>query len=521
MDSLRALPDEDIDCILATLTNEERASLTWAWEDFWLRPDVRQEGSHVGTGQRPPPGDWIWWVNQGGRGSGKSTPCMIAFANDAHELGTDFVGVVLCENDEEARKLIEDPRSGLRAILPPWKRPTFNPTVSGGMLTFPSGAVAHVISAEKPSKGRSPNFNRWLIDDPPKFGQHAKALFDALARAFRLQGHGLRAYIATTPPGDPPPRCPELLDHLLEAQFKPERARDWAYSIAPSDANMTNLDADTKRVLATYDGGVHEKAERDGVYDPLGGAKVFRDVNFTAEPVRVAVPPARFAEISISIDPADSSETHACEVGITACARSEDGHGYLLEDASGHHDDNSWPNAAHDLYERWAPLASAAHFIIEVNRGTKDHSLLRSAEVVRQLRANPNAAGVAVRPVRYVTSRQRKDQRAGPLVFLYRAGRIHHLAGVPEVEKQMRALDNTGRGRLDRADSAVQGLLDVLGLLGDETRALGVPMTLAVGAFGQSGVETIAVGPPAAAAPTMTMRMPGAPTAGAFGRSDW
>lgn len=484
---------------------------------------MRDDGAPVGTGQRPPPGDWIWWVNQGGRGSGKSTPCMLAFADDAHELGADFVGVVLCENDEEARKLIEDPKSGLRAILPPWKRPAFNPSIGGGLLTFPSGAVAHVISAEKPSKGRSPNFNRWLIDDPPKFGQHAFKLFEALARAFRLQGHGLRAYIATTPPGDPPPRCPELLEYILAAQFRPEQ-RDWTYSIASSDANMSNLDRDTRRVLAAYTGSPHETAERGGVYDPTSGAKVFRDVDFKAEPVCIARPPAQFAVITISIDPADSSETHACEVGIVACGKSDDGHGFVLEDASGHHDDSSWPTAAHDLFDRWKPLATSCRFIIEVNRGTKDSSLLKSAEVVRQLRATPPGPGVPMREVRYVTSRERKHVRAGPLVHLYRAGRVHHLPNLLEVERQLKALDGTDRGKLDRADAAVQGLLDVLGFLADGAVSLGASRFVPVGAFGPRSLESVAVGPPAPqpapAAPGLAMRVPGV-TVGAFGRSTW
>lgn len=489
----------------------------------------------MGTGQRPPPGDWIWWVNQGGRGSGKSTPCMLAFADDAHELGADFVGVVLCENDEEARKLIEDPKSGLRAILPPWKRPAFNPSIGGGLLTFPSGAVAHVISAEKPSKGRSPNFNRWLIDDPPKFGAKSKDLFDALARAFRLQGHGLRAYIATTPPGDPPPRCPELLEYLLEAQFHPEQ-RDWTYSIAPSDANMSNLDRDTRRVLATFAGGAYEAAERKGVYDKAGGPRVFRGIEFAQSPIRVERLPCRLQRVAVWIDPNVSSATNACEVGIVAVGELQDGRGVVLEDASGHFGAvtkpaegmTSWTDVAIDLLERWEHHAPG-HFGVETNRGeAQAEALLSMAVDLRRQRAL--AEQRAPRPlVRIITvhSNRTKAERADLLVSYYRAGNVHHLPGLDAVEGQFRNLSPARRQGpgYDRADAAVYGLLDMFRLL-DKVRpgALGMPQHGPLAPAGGTLADGIHVGGADRSGPTFAGFSPPGMTAhspGVYGRSSF
>lgn len=500
---LRALPEARLDAIVATCTAEELAALRWAHREFWLRPDERAPGAITGTGQQPPPGDWIWWVNQGGRGSGKSTSCMVAFADDAHALSVDFVGVVLCENDEEARKLIEDKKSGMRALLPPWKRPTFNPSVEGGLLTFPSGAIAHVVSAEKPSKGRGSNFNRWLIDDPPKFGPAAMGVFIALRKAFRLQGHGLRCYIATTPPGDPPPRCPELLEHLLAAQFKPEKAGDWVYSITASDDNYGNLDADVLRVAKESEGGVAEDAERHGIYDPTAAAtRVFREVRFDAPPVRVEVVPDRFDLIVISIDPAESSNTTACEVGIVAGGITMAGHGYLLEDASNHYTSDQWPDVAWELAERLAPMANRWRFVVEDNRGTKDTTLIRMAEKLRRL--HRGLPGVSVCEVRSVTSKQGKAERAKPLPRIYTAGQMHHRRGLERVEAQMRILDTAGRGKLDRADAAVYCELDLFGLLDLTQPGTIGGASMSFAAVGPRPQQAVAVGPMPSQGPRTT-----------------
>lgn len=462
-------------------------------------------------------------MNQGGRGSGKTTPCVIEFANEAHRLGPDFVGVVLCENDEEARKLIEDRKSGMRAILPPWKRPMFNPSVEGGLLTFPSGAIAHVVSAERPSKGRGGNFNRWLIDDPPKFGQQGKAIFDALVRAFRLQGHGLRAYVATTPPGNPAPRCPELLEHLLAAQFDPSKARDWTYSIASSDANLSNLDVDAKRVLEGLR-GADDLAERAGVYDPQGGPRVFRGLDFTAPPVRVDRVPGRLRRVAVWIDPSVSSATAACEVGIVAVGELEDGRGVLLDDASGHYTAIEWPHAAIDCLERWETMAPGS-LGVETNRGEAQAEALLSMAIDLR-RQTAIAEGREPRPrVRIVTvhTDKRKHVRAELLVSYYRAGNVMHLHGLAALEAQLHDLSparKQGPG-YDRADAAVYGLLDVFGLL-DKVRPgnIGAAAVAPLGAFGSTSHSPISVGS-SSSGPSFAFTPPGSFAPGVHGRASF
>jgi phage terminase large subunit-like protein len=530
VDELRALGPAAVERIMAKCSAEEVASLRWAYREFWLRPDSREPGSHVGTGQVPPPGDWIWWVNQGGRGSGKSTACMLAFADDAHELGPDFVGVVLCENDEEARKLIEDKKSGMRAILPPWKRPHFAPSIEGGLLTFPSGAIAHVVSAEKPSKGRGSNFNRWLIDDPPKFGPAAYGVFTALRKAFRLQGHGLRCYIATTPPGDPPPRCPELLEHLLAAQFIPDRGRDWTYSITASDDNFSNLDADVRRVNVESMAGASEDAERRGLYDPHAmTSRVFREVDFSAPHIVIRSAPPALRWVAVWIDPAVSTAGKPCEVGIVAVGQALDGRAVVLEDASGQYNAFQWPAAAIDCLERWEHFAASAHFGVETNRAdAQAEALLATAVDLRRQTAiaERRPPRQLVRIIAIHTSKT-KTERALLTVPYYRAGNVQHVPGLLVLEGQLRSLSDARKAGpgYDRADAVVYGLLDVFGLL-DKVRPgslLGADQApLQVGAFGSSAQGSIVVGPEPGGGPAvLTMAAPGRVAAGAFGRSAW
>ncbi len=336
-------------------------------------------------------------------------------------------------------------------------------------------------------------------------------MFDALYPAFRRQtpdGSGSRGVVTTTPPpGDPPMTCPELAEWFLKPQFDPSQT-DFVYSIGDSDQNFANMNPSLRRILARYKGTDAEAAERGGIYDPQGGAKTFREIDFTQPPVRVWRAPERLDIVTISIDPADSSNTKACEVGIAATGLDlTAGEGFLLEDASGHYTSDEWPNVAHDVFERWEGRAITIRFVIEDNRGTKDNSLLKFAEMLR--RRNRGQAGIAVREIRMVTSKKAKSERAAPLPGIYKAGQMHHLPGCEEAEKQMKRLDPTNRGKLDRADAVVQGILDMFGLSDSAHFAPtlgGAASSLAP--VGPRPMSSVAVGQMPSTGPRMTSAAP-------------
>jgi phage terminase large subunit-like protein len=252
---------------------------------------------------------------------------------------------------------------------------------------------------------------------------------------------------------------------------------------------------------------------------------MFSEIEFSREPVRTLEVPAELDVLTISIDPADSGASKACEVGIVAAGLvAGRALAFLLEDASANLDSDAWPVRAWDLAERWAPRAKRWRFVIEVNRGTKDSSLLRAQEVIRKLARGE--AGFSTCEIRTVTSRDDKGARAAPLPTVYRAGQIRHLPGLAIVEGQMHRLAAVGKsaGRLDRADAAVYALLDLLGLLDGQTvTTLGTLASAGVGTFGAPAQGSVAIGPSTAGTSALTMLPPGRPAAspsvGAFGRS--
>jgi phage terminase large subunit-like protein len=527
VDRVRALPDAAIVDLLAGATAEELAALRFSFREFWLRPDERAPGAVVGSGQIRPPGDALWWVLQGGRGAGKSFAAMNWCAEEGDRLGKGCVFVFLGRTLEDAQKNLIDGESGIMNFAPPWLGLDFK--VSDGLLTWRNGARAYLMGADVPGAGRGGNFNRWWIDDLAAFGPNGFRVFKALDKAFRLRtpdGSGSRGVATTTPPGDPPPGCPELVEHFLEKQTDPAQT-DFVYSVDASDVNLANLTPNFRRILDSYAGSPYELAERKGVYDKTAGPRVYAGIDFRAPPIAVPRAPAALLSVAVWIDPALSTATKACEVGIVAVGRTPDGHAVILEDASGHMNALEWPGAALDCLERWRRFAPVGHVGVETNRSEiQPEALLTLTDGMRrqalQLQGLPPTM-----PVRIVTvhTSKTKAERAAMTVDLYRGGWIQHVPGLLALEAQLVDLSDARGGTVgrDRADAAVYGLLEAFGIL-DKVRpgagSLGPSPSMPVGAFGGGAVDSIALGPQA---PTMTMRMPGgaAPLVGAFGRSTW
>jgi phage terminase large subunit-like protein len=515
VDRLRSLSASERRRLLASSAPREVAALQWAWADFWLRPDARDPAAIVGTGQIRPPGDFMWWILQGGRGYGKSFAAMLWVLHEGHRLGHGCVFIFMSQTLEKARKDMVEGEEGILAHAPPWMGLKFSPSIAEGMITWESGAVAYLFGGDNKGKGRGPNFNRWWIDDPGAFGSNGQAVFDGLYPAFRKRtpdGTGSQGVVTTTPPpGDPPMTCPELAEFFLNPQFDPAQ-KDFVYSIGRSDLNFGNMNKSIRSILDRYNGTPQEEAERGGVYVKDAGTRIFSSVDFSQH--RVHVLPDSLDEVVISIDPADSANDKACEVGIVVGGvRLDLARFFLLEDASGHYSADNWPARVWDVAERWAPRARRWHFLIEDNRGTTGETLLRYEERTRAHIRNPGTVATSICEVRFVTSRKSKGDRARPLPGLYRAGQIGHAAGLEQVEGQMHRLTEAERQsiRLDRADAGVYALLDLSGHLDGRAVALGGAgaAPLLVGATGGGRFSEPRPVKAAPAAITMTMGTPG------------
>jgi len=503
VDRLRALSAADRAAILGQFSAKELASLRWRWRDFWARPDEREPGAIEGGGQLPPPGSWTWWASIGGRGSGKTRSAAEWILEEAERLGRGCVIHLVGQSVDDARATMIEGESGLLANAPPWAGLDWRPSVQGGLLVWKNGARARVFGADKPAKGRGPQCNRMWLDDPAAWGPHGKEVLEQLLFGFRLRapdGSEPRGVISSTPIES------EILRWILDGTRGGRRSKI-VYSRSATDDNRANLSTSFfDETLAEFAGTELEQQERYGIWNAAGAPKVFAGIDFNRTPVRVAHAPERFLAVAIWIDPAESTSTRACEVGMVAGGLTNDGHVYLLEDLSAKLGANEWPDRALDAVERWAPRAASVHLGVEINRGgNQPAELLRSAEKIRRLQRG--LPGFSILEIRTVFTDKGKSARATPLPRLYAAGQVHHLPGLDELERQMRALDDTRAANRDRADAAVYVVLDLAGVLeargGSGAYAVG-GAAIGPGTFGAPALGAVAVGPSAPPSPAVT-----------------
>lgn len=179
---------------VAGLDDEEVKRLLFDWE-LWAR-----------DAQLPPPGDWTTWLLMGGRGAGKTRAGaewvrhLATRANPATPIA--LVGETLIE----ARAIMVEGVSGLLSVHPDEERPRF----SRGILTWPNGVEAHLMSASDPDRFRGPQFAAAWCDEVAKWPE-PEAAWDMLQFSLRL-GERPRQIATTTPKPTP------LIRRLLNDQ---------------------------------------------------------------------------------------------------------------------------------------------------------------------------------------------------------------------------------------------------------------------------------------------------------------
>jgi phage terminase large subunit-like protein len=159
-------------------------------------------------------------------------------------------------------------------------------------------------------------------------------------------------------------------------------------------------------------------------------------------------PPRKFQQIAIGVDP----PAGAGECGIVVGALDEDGHAWILDDASGRYSATEWPATVVELYEDVRRMYRCPVTVVgEINNG---------GDMVETLLRIANKS-VRVATVRAVKS---KRERAAPIASAYRQGLVSHAAIFPRLESQMMTWDpDTSDGSPDRMDAMVWAMthLDV------------------------------------------------------------
>lgn len=159
--------------------------------------------------------------------------------------------------------------------------------------------------------------------------------------------------------------------------------------------------------------------------------------------------------VVVGVDPAISSNSDSDETGILVAGVGEDGHGYVLEDASLQASPNAWARAAVTAYHS----RRADRIVGEDNQG---------GEMVEQTirTVEPSVSYKAVHATRG------KYTRAEPIAALYEQGRVHHVGTFAELEDQL-CQWVPGDKSPDRLDAMVWALTS-LGLAGKPYEKPGV-----------------------------------------------
>lgn len=143
--------------------------------------------------QRPPEGDWSTYFLCCGRGFGKSKSAT-EWLRHQIESGRSKRAAIVAATAADARDVLVEGESGMLAICPPWNKPVYEP--SKRRLTWKSGAIATLYTAEEPNRLRGPSHDCAIIDELAAWER--PETFDNLKLGLRL-GQNPQLFIATTP----------------------------------------------------------------------------------------------------------------------------------------------------------------------------------------------------------------------------------------------------------------------------------------------------------------------------------
>lgn len=402
--------------VLRTLTAPQRREFNERWA-LWAH-----------DGQIEPPGDWRVWLIRAGRGFGKTragAEWVSAMARAMPDSRIALVGGTI----EDVRRVMIEGESGILRVGRhgdhfDWRR-------DAGELTFKSGAVAYVYSAEAPEKLRGPEHAVAWCDELSKW-RNGDATWDNLMMTMRI-GERPRVLVTTTPRPNALMRRVMTLPGVIETLG---RTRDNAHLPASFVEAMQGM----------YGATTLGRQELDGeLIEDLTGALWLRA---GIERCRVAAA-AELVRVVVGVDPPAGTGGDAC--GIVVAGLGRDGRGYVLDDASVRGaSPERWARAVARATARW----HADRVIAEANQGGEMvKSVLLAAE-----------CGL---PVTLVHATRGKSARAEPVATLYEAGRVSHVGAFAALEDEMCGMiaggGYEGPGRSpDRADALVWALAELM-----------------------------------------------------------
>ncbi len=413
---------------LSKLSKDEKYEFSTHW-NLWARKD-----------QVAPQGDWRIWLIMAGRGFGK-TRAGAEWVRGVAEKHPDARIALVAASLVEARAIMVEGDSGLLAVCPPERGPSFEPSLR--RLTWPNGAQATLFSALEPEGLRGPQHSHAWCDELAKWdnaNSRAMRLWDNLLMGLRL-GESPQVLATTTP------RAVPLMRRLLGDDddgvvVTRGRTEDNAFNLPTRFVRAIRREYGRSQLgRQELDGELLEDIE--GALWTRAGIEAARERAASTDPDRGGT-----ARVVIGVDPPASAGGDAC--GIVVCALGKDGLARVLADASvTRPSPERWARAVANAANAW----SADRVVAEANQGgAMVESVLRAAEINL--------------PLRLVHASKGKSARAEPVAALYEAGRVRHCGTFPALEDELCGImaggGYQGPGRSpDRADALVWALTEL------------------------------------------------------------
>ncbi|HXI40292.1 MAG TPA: terminase family protein [Bryobacteraceae bacterium] len=404
--------------ILSRYSEAQLKALRYDWDGYKARPN-----------QIIPPGAWRLWLIQAGRGWGKTRTGAEAVRKWVKQGYRRFHLVGATAGD--TRDVMVQGESGLLNCFPSHLRPVYEP--SKRLITFYTGAVAYLFSADEPERLRGPQCEAFWADEIAawRFGQDA---WDNLMFGFRL-GNDPRGVITTTP------KPIQLLKDIIKDPHT-------FLTRSSSYENRTNLaPAFFDSIIRKYEGTRLGRQELEAeLLEDIPGALWTRAV---IDAYRIKLGEVRWdmlVRIVVAIDPAVSAGENSDETGIVICGLARSGHVVVIEDLTCKESPLQWARIAVGAYKKYG----ADRIVGEVNNG---------GDLVE---ANIRAVAPEV-SFRAVRASRGKAVRAEPVAALYEQGRVHHVGSMPQLEDQMCGyVPGIKQDSPDRMDALVWAITELL-----------------------------------------------------------
>jgi predicted phage terminase large subunit-like protein len=402
--------------VLAEFSPVELAALQYVWE-VNARP-----------GQLPPEGSWLVWLLLAGRGFGKSRTGA-EWVRGKVEAMPGSHGALVAPTAADARDVMV---KTLLGCSPPGEV-EYEP--SKRSLTWANGTTATLYTAEEPDRLRGPQ-HAWAWCDELAAWAYPEDTWDMLQMTMRL-GDQPQACVSTTP-------RPIPIVRRLMADSATVITRGSTYDNA-ANLSPAFLSAVRERYEGTRLGRQELYAE---ILDDVPGALWTRGM---LDGGRVRASPVGFRRVVVAVDPSGGHDADNDEQGIVVAALGQDGHAYVIEDASCKLTPDGWGRAAVSAYARHG----ADRILWERNFGGEmvEHVITTAAKALGLQAAT-----------REVKASRGKVVRAEPVAALYEQGKVHHVGAFPQLEDQLCLFTPSGEFSKspDRADALVWALTDLM-----------------------------------------------------------